>query len=529
MDCKKAESYLSFYVFDELTPGERVPLAAHLQICGSCTRKLENYRVVQESLGELPEAQVPSDFLVGVRARLETPETWVDRVEEFLTVLPYRRALAGASLASVLGLAAFVGQSGQMALQQDRVQQEPDVQRLGAVAAPLAPSSSSFAHLPEGSEAPEEDAAGLPAPGTSGAPSVSRQAVEEKQVAPPESGFAESAPPARRSPASAFDDDFGLPHRESLQIPDRAPATATRRFALHADEAPSASPFLDQASLGNSSGAGPAPDPVASAPVVQESRTSRRELADAPSRSRSEAPPAPRLARAARGAAPSTPATQKKLRKAAAVPAKPMALVAADTSRDLDRMGPQELASELERLAPRTSSPREDREGLSIFAPAGVDDQQLLARMALEDESSDSFLDSVEEAPALAPLEPVSLAWVRTTFGRRVEVQDMGNYQPGPTVAREVSVRTRSPRHFLTGLRDLVEAGIGFELRQVVFRREQEVEVLLSFGRGLRGLDSLERFVENVRSLPEVDVDSDLSHRVPEGQLLLARFLVPNG
>jgi hypothetical protein len=209
----------------------------------------------------------------------------------------------------------------------------------------------------------------------------------------------------------------------------------------------------------------------------------------------------------------------------------PRAFKADSGPGNLELMDARGLSGELDRLASTTLSSRvrsEAREGLSIFAPDGSSEDQLLARMTLETSSEDAFPAESPAALTEPQVRAVTLAWVRTVFGRRVQVQDIDASQDGPEVAREISVHTLTPQRFLTGLRDLVEAGLGFELKEVVFRKEQEVEVLLAFGTGIRGLDSLERFVENVRSLPQVEVTSDLSRRIPDGQSLYARFLVPN-
>jgi len=62
---------LSEYLDDELTPGERAALEAHLATCRDCTETLEELRAVVARAGALPARGPDADLWPGVAERIE--------------------------------------------------------------------------------------------------------------------------------------------------------------------------------------------------------------------------------------------------------------------------------------------------------------------------------------------------------------------------------------------------------------------------------------------------------------------------
>lgn len=483
MDCKKAREKLSFYVYGELTEGEKAPVDAHLQICGECTRKLENYRVVREALRSLPEAGPPGDFLVKVRSRLEEPITLATRLDELFEALAGRRLMAGASVATAAGLALLLGQTQGGFFPAERFEAAaPSAAEAPVAAGPAAPMSMAAGDRDRAKKSrPASDPAPVRAQVEAGkaaasaeevapsaAPGAGRSATQLAAAPRSRASAAPAAPPPppRRDAAEAFDDDYGLPARPARQVPEarRVPVASPRYEAP-----PESSPFLDGTVM-----------------------------------ARAVAAPPPRRA----------PAEVRSMDAAA-------------------------LADELERLQPSPpASPagRDSSGNLSLFAPEGA-----MARLSPADgsrpdpRSGGAGLDRpvagglFGEADARVPFVPVSLAWVRTTFGRKVEVSSGPESGVEESVSRTLGLRTDDPRRLLAGLHDLVEAGLGLEIQRVVFRPDEEIEVLLRFG----GPSSLDRFVEDLQALPMAELASDLSSPSAlavggEGEATRARLLIPN-
>ena len=80
---------------------------------------------------------------------------------------------------------------------------------------------------------------------------------------------------------------------------------------------------------------------------------------------------------------------------------------------------------------------------------------------------------------------------------------------------------------YLTGIRNLVEAGWGLELKKVIAWQESEVEVLVSFGSGAQAEGLLAQFVSDLRTLSGGDVVSDVALDRGSGPVLL-RITIPN-
>jgi len=71
---------LSEYVDDELTPGERAALEAHLASCRECTATIAELRAVVERARELPGRPPATELWPGVEQRLDIPHARLDNV-----------------------------------------------------------------------------------------------------------------------------------------------------------------------------------------------------------------------------------------------------------------------------------------------------------------------------------------------------------------------------------------------------------------------------------------------------------------
>jgi hypothetical protein len=503
MDCNNAKELLSVYIFEEIESGDRQRLEAHLQVCGGCTRNLENFRVVREALQELPDPDVPGDFLVGVRARLEQPVTFMDRVDEAFASLSGRRMAAGASVALAAGFAFLVGNtSGDLTAPPVRAQalrQESDA------LAPAAPvSSKGFAdRVDELEEDADEAPAGKVVADEEASTRESAEGRKEKQAlaAAPVARPAESAPqpePARASrpgAAESFDDVFGDPEPEerAAAAPPAADLARTELAALpRASAQPPSSPFLERKAL-------------------------------------------------------RTQADKKKVEASA---------------RDVSSMGANELGEELARLEKakrRIRSRAAPQADLSIFSPTageslgdargpiapaspvvadseayaveGFGGGTAMARVS-DGDPFDSMAgvgpgrgDLFVDAPQVPP---VTIAFLRTTFGRSVHVLEPTQVSRFPAqVGRDLGLRSQDPRSALKGIHSLIESGLGLELRGVEMRQGEEVTLLISLASGNAGVQALDRLVEDLRGLAGTALASDVAS-VSRGELgRLARISIP--
>lgn len=520
MECTHAKELLSVYVFDEIESGDRQRLESHLQVCGACTRNLENFRVVREALSELPVPEVPGDFLVGVRARLEQPVTFMDRVDEALAAFSGRRMAAGASVALAAGFAFLVGNtSGDLSappVASQALRQESDA---------LAPSGARGAGKTAPTlatvlgEADEEElekgAADFADAGSVPEGKPAEGAVPDRQTRSEATGSLRAAAPrkptsvpvpepvARRSAADSFDDVFGEPDSE-------APAAA----------------------------APPPPPPAAPVADRAPTRVARR----------------PRASAAAQP--PSSPFLERKFAQAKNKKRAP--------ARALSSMGANELGQELARLEEsrsRTRRVRSVESDLSIFAPedldAGYADDEAslgedfdpasagfaadardafgggtgLARVS----DGDPFDSGASRGPGRGDLfadaprvPPVTIAFLRTTFGRSVDVLQPTQVSRFPAqVGRDLGLRSRDPRGAIQGIHSLLEAGLGLELQGVEMRQGEEVTLLISLASGPSGRQALDRFVEDLRGLAGTALASDVAS-VNGGDLgRLARISIP--
>jgi hypothetical protein len=506
MDCNNAKELLSVYIFEEIESGDRQRLDSHLQVCGACTRNLENFRVVREALQELPDPDVPGDFLVGVRSRLEQPVTFMDQVDEALASLSGRRMAAGASVALAAGFAFLVGNtSGDLTTPPMRAQalrQESDA------LAPAAPvSSKGFADRVDELEADADEApSGKVATDEEGATRESAEGRKElASAAAPVAGsgpvarLAEVAPePARASrpgAAESFDDVFGDPEPEERAVaaPPAEDLVRTELAALpRASAQPPSSPFLERQAL--------------------------RAKAD-----------------------------KKKVETSA---------------RDLSSMGANELGEELARLEKskrRIRSRAAPQADLSIFSPTageslGGAPEAIAPASPVVADAEDYAVDGFGGGTAMARVSdgdpfdsmagvgpgrgdlfadapqvpPVTIAFLRTTFGRSVHVLEPTQVSRFPAqVGRDLGLRSQDPRSALKGIHSLIESGLGLELQGVEMRQGEEVTLLISLASGNAGAQALDRFVEDLRGLAGTALASDVAS-VSRGELgRLARVSIP--
>jgi len=70
MSCERMEMQLLPYVDGRLKEHERAEVEKHLASCATCKLRVNEFRVVSELLGELPEIEPSSAFDVRVRARV---------------------------------------------------------------------------------------------------------------------------------------------------------------------------------------------------------------------------------------------------------------------------------------------------------------------------------------------------------------------------------------------------------------------------------------------------------------------------
>jgi anti-sigma factor RsiW len=110
MNCRRAEKILSAYMDHELKPRDRAKIERHLDSCGACREKLEEFRADWEVLEALPGYEIPAGMKARVIARLPVKEAADPRWTERLSFA--RPALASSLIALVAGvtLGIFVGQ-----------------------------------------------------------------------------------------------------------------------------------------------------------------------------------------------------------------------------------------------------------------------------------------------------------------------------------------------------------------------------------------------------------------------------------
>lgn len=70
MSCKHMESRILAYVDGRLKESERAEMEKHLASCAACTVQVNEFRAVNDLLGELPMVEPSPEFDVRVRARV---------------------------------------------------------------------------------------------------------------------------------------------------------------------------------------------------------------------------------------------------------------------------------------------------------------------------------------------------------------------------------------------------------------------------------------------------------------------------
>lgn len=525
MDCNHAKELLSVYVFEEIEDADRGRLESHLQVCGQCTRALEKFRVVRQALSDMPDPEVPADFLVGVRARLEQPVTWMDTVDDALATLSGRRLMTGASLALAAGFAVLVGNTGgdlaappvRAARQErDAVAEAPRDVLAGAALA--SESEEQTAGAAEGGEASEKsdqardkkkEFAPVVAPSAPGGSALAADAAPAPQaevvaVAP---APAPAASARRPSAAESFDDVFGEAEPEAAAAPPPAPAAPVAMPAAAPKRAaaqPPSSPFLERKALASRTEA-EAPRELASMGANELGQELAR-LEEARGRSRR---------RSARGAGTSGASASGRADLSIFAPAASVARGADALVEDLGGLGG--YADDEADLGGADAFLGDAGTGLARVSDGDAFDRRGGPAPAADELFSD--------APRVAP---VTIAFLRTTFGRSVSVLQPTQVSRFPAqVGRDLGLRSSDPRGALMGIHSLVESGLGLRLEGVEIRQGEEVALLLSFAPGESGQRALERFVEDLRGLGGTALASDIAS-AGGGELgRLARVTLP--
>jgi anti-sigma factor RsiW len=70
MSCTKMESRILAYVDGRLKDSERAEMEKHLAVCAACRVRVNEFRSVNELLGELPMVEPSPEFDVRIRARV---------------------------------------------------------------------------------------------------------------------------------------------------------------------------------------------------------------------------------------------------------------------------------------------------------------------------------------------------------------------------------------------------------------------------------------------------------------------------
>jgi TolA-binding protein len=89
MDCKKAETFLVEYLYEELSASKTVELESHLKACDGCTRLLDNWKAIHQGYQESMEAPQTPPFLrqrilSHAKAEMERPPSIADTIFAFL-------------------------------------------------------------------------------------------------------------------------------------------------------------------------------------------------------------------------------------------------------------------------------------------------------------------------------------------------------------------------------------------------------------------------------------------------------------
>lgn len=85
MDCKKAETFLVEYLYQELSATRIVELEKHLEVCDGCTKTLESWRAIHEGYRRFAEEPLPTPYLrqrvmIAAKEELERKPTFTERL-----------------------------------------------------------------------------------------------------------------------------------------------------------------------------------------------------------------------------------------------------------------------------------------------------------------------------------------------------------------------------------------------------------------------------------------------------------------
>ncbi len=74
MNCGNFEEYASLYIDEMLTEEEMINFKKHLETCENCSISLENLKVIVTTVNEMEEVDLPTNFTLSLRERLQIEE-----------------------------------------------------------------------------------------------------------------------------------------------------------------------------------------------------------------------------------------------------------------------------------------------------------------------------------------------------------------------------------------------------------------------------------------------------------------------
>jgi hypothetical protein len=88
-ECTHIRQLLSEYIDGMLDASEMSAIRGHLHECADCNREYEALSFLVKQLGDMHTVKVPDDFLEKFHKRIEA-RSWLDKIKEFLSVVPDR-------------------------------------------------------------------------------------------------------------------------------------------------------------------------------------------------------------------------------------------------------------------------------------------------------------------------------------------------------------------------------------------------------------------------------------------------------
>ena len=102
MNCKDCQELFSLYLDDEIDAPGRTFIQSHLESCRQCELEYQAFKNTVHFLQNFPAEQIPSDFLVGIHAKLEEQSPW-EKVRSWLA-WPGQRKVALSSAFAMLAI-----------------------------------------------------------------------------------------------------------------------------------------------------------------------------------------------------------------------------------------------------------------------------------------------------------------------------------------------------------------------------------------------------------------------------------------